>query len=363
VTPVRGHNEGSIFHRKADSHRVATVTMPDGKRPTLACPHRHRPSDRDCPESKANLAELLRLRDHRAPAGGHTLTLGKYLQRWLDDVRPHLAPATWRKHESIVRVHLGPRLGHIRVSELSIADCRATFGRLGVGPQSVAHVRATLRRSLADAQREGLVTRNVAALAEPPRMNKAERLTLDATQVRALIDGTREDPLHPLWVLAATSGMRLAEMLALTWEDVDLPNARLTVDATLHRIDGQWQRRSPKTIKSRRTVTLTPVAVAALRTIWRPSGLVFVTARGMPIHGSNLPKVLHAHTDRLGLPRVTIHDLRHSAATILYASGADIESIADMLGHSTSRVTADLYRHRVPELQRDLAARMQEAVG
>lgn len=194
-------------------------------------------------------------------------------------------------------------------------------------------------------------------------MSKAERQVLDATQVRALIDGTRDDPLHPLWVLAATSGMRLAEMLALTWDDVDLPGARLTVDATLHRIDGQWQRRSPKTAKSRRTVTLTPVAVAALRTIWRPSGLVFVTAKGMPIHGSNLPKVLHAHTDRLGLPRVTIHDLRHSAATILYASGADIESIADMLGHSTSRVTADLYRHRVPELQRDLAARMQEAVG
>ena len=64
MTVVRGHNEGSIFHRKTDSHRVATVTMPTGKRPTLACPHRHRPSDRDCPESKALLVELLRLRDH-----------------------------------------------------------------------------------------------------------------------------------------------------------------------------------------------------------------------------------------------------------------------------------------------------------
>lgn len=380
---VRGHNEGSIFHRKADLHQVATVTMPNGKRPTLACPHKHRPSDRDCPESKANLVELLRLRDHRAPDGGHTLTLGKYLQRWLDDVRPNLAPATWRKHESIVRVHLGPSLGDRRLSDLSVSDVRSFLARPGhLDAQTRRHHRGTLRRALADALRDGLVTRNVAALAEPPQLHKVERTYLDSEQVRTLIAGTRDDRLHALWALGTTGGLRLAEMLALTWANVDLDAATVKVESTMHRVPKApkgvqpWAMRSPKTIKGRRSVQIPPVTVTALREHRRrqleeqakmgvlgKEGLVFTTPKGQPLHGSNLPKALYPHLERLGLPRVTIHDLRHSAATIWYAQGIPLAVIADMLGHSTIRVTADLYRHRVPELSKEAAARMQEAVG
>jgi integrase len=138
---------------------------------------------------------------------------------------------------------------------------------------------------------------------------------------------------------------------------------QIRVHATLHRIDGEWQRRDTKTEKSRRTIPLPAVTVEALRPLRRPHGLVFTTERGFPIHGSNLPKELHKATDRLGLPRVTIHDLRHSAATVLYAAGTPLPVIADILGHSTIRVTADLYRHRVPELSREAAEAMQRAVG
>jgi integrase len=93
------------------------------------------------------------------------------------------------------------------------------------------------------------------------------------------------------------------------------------------------------------------------------AGMVFTTTKGQPIHGANLSKVLHAHLDRLGLPRVTCHDLRHSCATVLFSMGVPLPVISDMLGHSTIRVTADLYRHRVPQLSRDAADRMQEAIG
>lgn len=371
---VRGHNDGSIFHRRADQHQVATVTMPNGKRPTLSCPHRHRPSDRDCQEARDNLAELLRLRDHRAPPGGHTLTLGQYLRRWLDDVRPNLAPATWRKHESIVRTHLTPSLGSTRLSELSVAEVRMFVVRGGGSPQTRRHHRATLRRALADALREGLIQRNVAALAEPPRMTTTERQILDAGQVRTLIDGTRDDRLHALWVLAATTGMRLAEMLALTWEDVT--DDRVTVRSTLHRIDGQWQRRGTKTDKSRRTIPLPEVTALALREHRRrqleeraasgalgADGLVFTTERGRPIHGSNLPRVLHEHTDRLGLPRVTIHSLRHSCATLLISEGYPIAKVAAILGHSSSRVTEMVYSHLVGKDLEDAAPIMERAYG
>lgn len=95
----------------------------------------------------------------------------------------------------------------------------------------------------------------------------------------------------------------------------------------------------------------------------RRNSLVFTTRRGLPLHGTNLPKELHKATDRLGLPRVGIHDLRHSAATILFAQGVPIPVISRMLGHSSIRVTADIYTHRVPALEEDAADKMQQAVG
>jgi integrase len=424
---VRSHNEGTVFFRAKDRHMVASVSMPNGKRPTLACPHKHRPSDRDCPESRANLAELLRLRDHRAPSGGHTLTLGAFLTGWLRDVKPILAPATWRRHESICRVHIGPALGDRRLSELSVADVRLLLSDGRLDPQTRRHHRATLRRALADALREGLVTRNVAALAEPPRMSKPERTYLNAEQVRTLIAGTKDDRLHALWTLAATTGMREAEMLALTWADIELgdesgqvvddhlsrgargarrhadsgagPTWRenagrgrdvaqasrgsavpvgpsVTVRATLHRVEGKWVLRDPKTARSRRTIPLTPVAVNALREhrrrqfeeqarlgVMGREGLVFTTAKGQPLHGPNLSKLLYAALDQLGIARVTVHDLRHSCATVLFSMGIPVEVISRMLGHTNSRITSQIYMHHVPELQHEAAAAMERAVG
>lgn len=213
---------------------------------------------------------------------------------------------------------------------------------------------------------------------------------LTAPQVRGLMDGTagyRLPPghagptappafLHPLWVLLATTGLREAEALGLKWESVDLDGASLRVERTLQRNDGTWQLRPPKTAKSRRTVFLPPVAVEALRNHrrrqlewWMASSrtgvadMVFTTPRGRLIHGPNLTKQLYAVLDRLRLPRVTVHDLRHTSATILYANGVPLEAIADMLGHSTTRITADLYRHRVESIQRDAADAMQRAIS
>lgn len=363
---VRGHNEGSIYPRK-DGRLVASISLGGGRRATRYAKTKA--------EARLRLAELQKLKAAGAVEGSR-LTLGQYLARWLDDVRPNLAPATWRKHESICRTGLGPALGRRRLSDLSVADVRRYLASAPVGAQSARHHRATLRRALADAQRDGLVSRNVAALAEPPSLPSRERTVLTADQVRALIDGTRDDRLRALWILLATTGLREAEALGLLWADLDPDAATVTVRATLQRVDGEWQRRPPKTARSRRTVYLPSVTVDALRehrraqmAEWlaagRPGelGLVFITPRGRPIHGTNLSKLLYAHLDRLGLPRVTIHDLRHSAATMLYAEGVPLEAIADMLGHSTVRVTQDLYRHRVEHIQKGAADAMQRALG
>lgn len=359
---MRGHNEGSIFQRRTGEW-VAAVTMRNGRRATRW--------SKSPAEAKADLAELLRLRDAGARETGR-VRLGDYLERWVS--RDHdMAPATRRKHESIIRVHLVPQLGSFRLSELSPDDVGAALGllrRSGLDPRSVSHVRATLRRSLADAHRDGLVTRNVAGLAIAPRISTRERTILDAGQARLLVDSTRGTRNGPLWTVLLTTGLRISEALGLVWADVTPEH--VNVHRALAREKGEWTWREPKTAKGRRHVALTELGREAFRaqraqqTTDRgtaSTGLVFTTDRGNAIHATNLLPPLRRDLAAAGLPKVGLHDLRHSCATILFSMGVPIETIADILGHSTTRVTADLYRHRVPELARDAAAKMQEALG
>lgn len=364
---MRGHHEGSLFQRSRDKRWVASVTMPDGRRRSRSAASKA--------EGLANLRELLRQRDAAITRDPRDVRLGPYLQRWLEDVRPRLAPATWRKHESIVRVHLVPALGHRRLSELSVGDVRGYLGRASGDSQSTRHHRATLRRALADAVRDGLVARNVAALAEPPPLHKAERTYLTAGQVRRVMDEARDERYWPLWILIVTTGLRVSEALGLSWSDVDLSARTLTVRHQLARVDGEWVRSRPKTRRSRRTIPLTPQGIEAL-TIQRErqdiergdhprpiDGLVFTTVRGLPVSSTNVLPSWYATLRRLGLPRVTIHDLRHTSATLMLGAGVPLPVIAEILGHSTIRVTADLYAHVTPTLRREAADALSGAIG
>lgn len=356
---VRSHNEGSLYpvtlkRPNGTTYTVwrAAVTMADGKRRSRSDPSKT--------VAAGHLRELLRQRDEAVARDPRRLRVGPYLLTWLNEHKPpKLAPATWRKHESIVRVHLIPALGNRLLSELSVPDIRGFLDRdIPLDAQTRRHHRATLRRALADAVRDGLVGRNVAALAESPKMPRKRVRVLTPEQVRLLIDGTRGDRLHAYWTLAATSGLRQAEMLALTWDDID--GAMVHVTRTLHWANGEPVRDKPKTETSVRDVPIPPVTVAALREHRRmqleeraaqgalgSEGLVFVTVTGIPIRGSNLMPPFRAALARLGLPPVTMHSLRHSAATALIANGYPIAKVAAILGHSSSRVTEMVYSHLI----------------
>lgn len=372
------HGAGTLYLRRRDNRWVAQVVA-GRKRPSAACSHpNHRPTDRTpCPEARALLAELVRLRDARVESASPRRSLAAYLRGWLDEVRPRLAPATWRKYESIARNHLVPALGHKRLSELSVGEVQQYLDVAVLHPQSVRHHRATLRRALADAVRDGLVTRNVAALAEPPRMERRERPYLTAPQARTLIEGTRDTRLGPLFHLAVGTGLREAEILGLAWQDIDLDAGILEVRSTLQRVDGEWQLREPKTPKSRRSVPLSKPVVASLRAHKKRQledrvgaggrfpaySLVFTTRSGWPMYAWHVLEALYAAEERLALPRVGLHGLRHTFATIALANGENPRVVADILGHSSVRVTLDIYSHVMPQSTRGAIDRIAEVVG
>lgn len=375
---VRGHNDGSMYFDRSKKRWIAAVTMPDGSRRTKQAPATVT-KKADC---KPTLDELLLDRDAARDPDANS-PLGPFLRRWLDEIKPGVRPSTYRTYSQIVTGHLVPALGKTPISKLTPAMVSAHLRRMGetVSAQTVNHDRAVLRSALAMANRWGILTRNVAALADAPRVERRELTVLDADQVRKLLDVTKTERLHALWAVAATTGMRQGEILGLTWRHVDITGGSLRVERTLARIRGQWVLVEPKTQRSRRTIPLTPVAIAALRRHkriqeeeWLAAGrpaaaeqdkdrLVFTTPAGSPMQGSEVTKRLQRRLKAAGLPKIRFHDLRHGAATLLLAAGFNLEDVKNLLGHSTIALTSNTYGHYVEKRGREVAAGMARAIG
>lgn len=165
-----------------------------------------------------------------------------------------MRPGTWAEHKSKVEVHLVPTIGGVPLQRLTPGHLNALYAGLlerGLSARTVLHVHATIRRALADATRWGLVPRNVALLAAPPRPGRPERRVWTAAELRAFLAAVESDRLYALWLLAASTGMRRGEVLGLSWPDVDLGRARVAVRRSLVTVGHEVVVSEPKTAKGR----------------------------------------------------------------------------------------------------------------
>lgn len=359
---VRARNEGSLFRRNRDRRWVAEVTMPDGRRRSRSAVSKT--------DAGALLRDLIRQRD-QALEDPRRIRVGPFLRTWLMTLE--LAPATIRQHEMIVRAHLDPALGRRLLSQLSPADVDAYLASKRLSPQTKRHHRATLRLALNFAMREGYVVRNVAALSKAPRVDNPERPYLTLEQVRYLIDNSRDERHWPLWTLLATTGLRINEALGLAWSDIE--GDEIQVRRQLVRLNGRWSRAPLKTRKSRRTIPLVADAVEALQVQKarqdeergehpRPiDGLVFTTPDGQPIHSTNVLPPFYRVLRRLGLPKIHSHDLRHTTAAVLINRGVPLPVVSAILGHSSIRVTIDVYGHILEASKREARDTLAEALA
>lgn len=305
-------------------------------------------------------------------------TLGDYLEGWLERERAGVRPSTWRYRSGHVRLYIVPALGKAKIADLMPQDVeRMTSGMVdrGLAARTAAGCRTTLRKALGDALRDGLVHRNVAALARPPRIPGREVEYLDRTELRRLLDAASEESLGPIVALAATTGLRQGELLGLSWTDVSVGARTLTVRRSMAAAwGGGYALAEPKTSRSRRTVHVPALAVAALErqrerqdADRRTAGpdwlgidnLVFTDELGRPLRGDAVSHGFSGMLQRAGVRHVPFHALRHSWATLALASGVPLKVIADNLGHASISVTAAFYSGLVPALNRDAA----DAIG
>jgi integrase len=192
---------------------------------------------------------------------------------------------------------------------------------------------------------------------------------LTPEQVEQLIQASADHRLHALWVLMVTTGLRVGEAIALTWDDVDIDkHHQLTIRRALQRQRGKGLTFvEPKTARSRRTIPLIPGTCGTLKrhrtrqlkdrlaagSAWLDNNLIFRTRLGGPLDSGNVYESFQRVLKRAGLPRIRVHDLRHTCATYLLSQGADIRTIQDILGHSTSTLTLKTYLHVMPAARRE----------
>jgi integrase len=314
-------------------------------------------------------------------------TVGAFIENWLEGAKLTLRPRTWARYEALLRLYIVPQFGRARLADLRPQALRVHYQRLlGAGkdpasrmhPSTVHHVHRVFRKALADALRENRILVNPAAGLGWKRPAAPEMKTLTADEVRRLLVAADEWD-RCLFLVAVSTGMRLGELQALRWVDLDLESRTARVVRTLHELrrDGP-EFGEPKTAHSRRRIELSGYQVQALQeqrrtvvearlraaNLWNDGDLVFPSRLGTPRRGANVSRDLHAALARASLPRVRFHDLRHTAATLLLGR-RDVHPkvVADMLGHADIGITLNLYSHSTPPMHRSAAEAMAELLG
>jgi integrase len=299
-----------------------------------------------------------------------TPTVGQFLDRWIPAIESTIRPSTFASYRAHVRQHIGPHLGGLRLSDIDAAALNSMYASLLANgsssgrplcPATVRRVHATIHRALRDAVRWGLLDENPADRSDPPRLRTGNEMkTWSADELRSFLEFSKEDDLYALWFALATTGLRRGEALGLRWSDVDLRTSNLAVRQTVVEVGGEILISSPKTARGRRVVALdaTTVAVLGEHLGKDPHGLLFARADGSPLRPSVVTRRFGRLVAGSGLPRIRLHDLRHTHATLALQAGIHPKIVSERLGHATIAFTLDVYSHALHHMQKEAADKL-----
>ena len=338
-------------------------------------------------DAQRELTRLLHELDTGAYVEPARMTVGDYLEKWLDDyAKSNVAGKTFERYADIVRGHIKPALGHIllpKLHPLHIQDFYSVAltegrrdGRGGLSAQTVLHCHRILRGALNQAVRWQLLIRNPADAVEPPRPVRREMTALDETRTIDLLNAAQRSRLYRPIFIAVTTGLRRGELLALRWGALDLPRETMSICETLEQTREGLTFKQPKTARSRRTVDLPGIVVDELQRhrseqaqhkmmlgpAYQDNDLVFLGQDGHPWPPDTFTTAFVSFVRRAGFTGLRFHDLRHTHASQLLKEGVHPKVVSERLGHSTVAFTLDTYSHVLPGIQKDAAQRIDASL-
>ena len=369
----RANHEGSIYQRNIDGRWIGAVRMgcgPNGK------PLRKYVSAKTRGEVAKKLKILQRqIDDGLLPRDGHT-TLAVLFERWSQDVMRHqVEESTLRNYMTVARYHILPTLGHKKLVDLNVNDVDRLLSvkrDSGLAPSTVRRIRTVLAQCLDQGIRWSLLHRNVATLSRTPKSVRREGRTLSPEEARRLLEVLQGNRLEALYALMLSTGLRRGEALGLMWKDFDRDAGVIRVSRQLKRDSRGLVTSDTKTFRSRRAVNLPEPMIDVLleherrqgreRALhgprWSEFGFIFTSRIGTPLDPRNFYRQFRKLCDEAGLGRWHPHELRHSAASLMLAQGVKLHVVSQVLGHSSIRMTSDVYGHLLEPDRHEAAVAM-----
>ena len=339
----RSSGEGTIVQRKDGLYQASLQV--EGKRRTVYAKTRQ--------EVVIKLDELKRqaIRLGALPDAG-LRNVNDLMDSFLETIAPRVRPSTLSTYKQQCNKHIRPALGKLplaKVTPYRLQSLYAAIRESGRKRTSEA-VHSLLRQAFDLAELWQWVAENPCKRVVRPTHQAERKEMWTHEQLRTFLDGTRDHWLHPLWVTLVCTGCRLGELLALTWSDVDLAEGRISIAKTVQRVDGEWIVTCPKTQAGLRTVTLPQEGVDALQhqaqlRLANGGGSLVFSRTTDPIHRATVSHAMQRECDRLGVPRLTPHGLRHMHASLLLDQGLPIPLVSQRLGHSNPAMTMSVYAH------------------
>ncbi|MFW8625610.1 tyrosine-type recombinase/integrase [Deinococcus sp. ME38] len=370
-----GNGRGTIDQRASGSYRwrITVGLKPDGTpiRKTGTAPS----------EKEAWAAMTQAQADHMrgGVAAPDRVTLGEWLDRWLESKRPSLAAKTHHNYRKLIDLHITPALGRKRLQDVRPADLRGLYTALGAAglTDTQRQTHNVLHGAFSEALRLELVMRDPTAVVRPqPVKRDAQAAPVDkaltAEEVAALLPALRASRWGLVFEFMLHTGLRRGEACGLKWEHVDLGAGTIRITENLVTVGGKSQISTPKTAKSARRVHLSPEALDCLnrqkavqaferealtpgrvaghpkgyerKRPWQDTGYVFTGLSGVRLLPDGLKRHLKALCAQVKVREVTVHGLRHTHASLMLRRGVPLEVVSEKLGHSRPSFTADVYR-------------------
>ncbi len=354
----RGNNEGTIYKDEKNGRWIAQATI-DGKRKSFYGKTRT--------EANKKLTDAIKQNEQGTYIDPSKLTLGEWLDKWLMTYKmPSLKPKTIEGYYHMMELHVKPELGKIKLKDLTADRIQNHYRdktKAGYSSKTVKHIHTIIHDALKHAVRMGELFRNVSDHAILPKQETIKPMrVLTKEEQQKFMDTCKAQPHDGglAFILDLATGLRLGELLAVTWDDIDIEAGVLKVSRNISRIMNMDTKKTeimegtPKTKAGKRSIPI-PTSVFEMLKAYKPEderkGLLFPSSAGTPIEPRNMQRKFYNMIEKAEIEKANIHALRHTYCTRLLESGVQPNTAKELMGHSSIQVTLDIYGHVMPEMK------------
>jgi integrase len=331
-------------------------------------------------QAQVECARLLTETKNGTSVDPNRMTVAAFLERWIEHMQGQVSPRSHERYAELCRKNLAPLLGGLTLTKLQPAHMSQAYAKAlasgrrdgsgGLSARTVTHMHRVLREALQQAVRWQVLARNPADAVKPPKVERQQMSVLDTDATAELMEAARETALFIPILLGVRCGLRRGEVVALRWRNVDLERGQISVVASAEQTERGVREKEPKNGKGR-IIVLSGTEIEELRSyrVRQAQNLLTLGVRltndhhvigredGQALQPRSLTHAFVKFARRHGF-QIRLHDLRHSHATHMLASGVHPKIAQERLGHSSVGITLDLYSHVLPGMQAEAVNRV-----